>query len=265
MQITKIKNLYHLQNKEKIQNIQTTNLINKKQSPQKHTSIPLQTWQAYTINSIQKINFTGTDKNNVVPVYFLIGPPLAGKGTLSAKIQNEYKIPHISVGEILRKEKKEGTELGKIADYYMSQGLLMPSELVMELVKERIKKPDCKKGFIFDGFPRKLAEYEQIFKLFKENEKSSNIKYQFHIIHITADEDVLKRRMEARKLIENRSDDNLEALKKRLEEYRKDTLPIVEEYKKRGMLTTFKTNNADKSDIPIQETYQEIINTINNN
>lgn len=88
----------------------------------------------------------------------ILGPPGAGKGTQADFIINKYNIPHISTGDIFRENIKNGTELGKKAKSYMDKGLLVPDELVIDIVKDRLAKDDCKKGFLLDGFPRTVAQ-----------------------------------------------------------------------------------------------------------
>ena len=92
----------------------------------------------------------------------LLGPPGAGKGTQAERISKEYKIPHISTGDIFRKNIKENTELGKKAQEYMNKGLLVPDKLVVDLVTDRLNESDCEKGFLLDGFPRTTAQAEAL-------------------------------------------------------------------------------------------------------
>ena len=99
----------------------------------------------------------------------LLGPPGAGKGTQAAGIVDKYKIPHISTGDIFRKNIKEGTDLGKKAKEYMDQGLLVPDELTVGLVTDRISQPDCGNGFMLDGFPRNVSQAVQLDAFLKEH------------------------------------------------------------------------------------------------
>ena len=92
----------------------------------------------------------------------MLGAPGAGKGTQAKKIAEKYGVPHISTGDIFRANIKEGTELGKKAKTYMDQGLLVPDELVVELVADRIQQDDCTKGFVLDGFPRTIPQAEAL-------------------------------------------------------------------------------------------------------
>ena len=99
----------------------------------------------------------------------LLGPPGAGKGTQAAGIVEKYQIPHISTGDIFRKNIKEGTDLGKKAKEFMDQGLLVPDELTVGLVTDRISQPDCGNGFMLDGFPRNVSQAVQLDTFLKEN------------------------------------------------------------------------------------------------
>ena len=94
----------------------------------------------------------------------MLGAPGAGKGTQAKKIASKYQIPHISTGDIFRANIKEGTELGKKAKEYMDQGLLVPDELVVDLVVDRVKQDDCKNGYVLDGFPRTIPQAEALDK-----------------------------------------------------------------------------------------------------
>ena len=99
----------------------------------------------------------------------LLGPPGAGKGTQAAGIVEKYQIPHISTGDIFRQNIKEGTDLGKKAKEYMDQGLLVPDELTVGLVTDRISQPDCGNGFMLDGFPRNVSQAVQLDAFLKNN------------------------------------------------------------------------------------------------
>ena len=92
----------------------------------------------------------------------MLGAPGAGKGTQAKKIADKYQIPHISTGDIFRANIKEGTELGKKAKSYMDQGQLVPDELTLELIMDRFQNPDCKNGYVLDGFPRTIPQAEAL-------------------------------------------------------------------------------------------------------
>ena len=98
----------------------------------------------------------------------LLGPPGGGKGTQAKKIVEKYGIPHIATGDILREAVAKGTELGKKAKEYMDRGELVPDEIVIGIVRERLKQPDCEKGFLLDGFPRTIKQAEALDEMLKE-------------------------------------------------------------------------------------------------
>ena len=119
----------------------------------------------------------------------MLGAPGAGKGTQAKKIAQEYKIPHISTGDIFRANIKEGTELGKKAQEYMDQGLLVPDELVCDLVVDRIHKDDCKNGFILDGFPRTIPQANALDQALAQNGEA--IEYAIDVE--VPDENIIRR------------------------------------------------------------------------
>jgi len=100
----------------------------------------------------------------------LLGAPGAGKGTQAVVISQKYNVPHISTGDIFRSNIKNGTELGRKAKEYIDKGLLVPDELTVDIVKDRISQPDCKAGFILDGFPRTIYQAERLDEIFKRIE-----------------------------------------------------------------------------------------------
>ncbi len=188
----------------------------------------------------------------------MLGAPGAGKGTQAKKIAQEYKIPHISTGDIFRANIKEGTELGKKAQEYMDQGLLVPDELVCDLVVDRIHKDDCKNGFILDGFPRTIPQAEALDQALAQDGEA--IEYAIDVE--VPDENII-RRMAGRRSCKDcgaifhveynppkkenccdacggelilRDDDKEETVKKRLEVYHEQTAPLIDYYKKAGSL-----------------------------
>lgn len=190
----------------------------------------------------------------------MLGAPGAGKGTQAAKIAEKYGIPHISTGDIFRANIKNNTELGKKAKGYMDAGQLVPDELVVDLVVDRIKQADCIKGFILDGFPRTIPQAEALdYNLNNQNEK---IDFAFNID--VPDENIVKR-MGGRRActkcgatyhvefnppkVEDvcdvcgaklvlRDDDKPETVKKRLDVYHAQTQPLIDYYDKKGALVT---------------------------
>lgn len=190
----------------------------------------------------------------------LMGPPGAGKGTQAKKIIALYDIPHISTGDMFREAIKEGTPLGKIAQGYINDGHLVPDEITIGLVKERLSKPDCKNGYLLDGFPRTIPQAEALEKLTKEINREVN-----KVINIDTPLEELILRICSRRVCKNcgapynlhnvkpkvegkcdlcggeliqRADDNEEALKVRYNHYCEQTKPLLDFYKDRNLLVT---------------------------
>ncbi len=180
----------------------------------------------------------------------LLGGPGAGKGTQAAFITQKFGIPQISTGDMLRAAVKEGTPLGLEAKKYMDAGQLVPDDVIIGLVKERIKEPDCEKGFLFDGFPRTIPQAEAM--------KEAGVKIDYVVEIAVPDEEIIKR-MSGRRVhlpsgrtyhvifnppkvegkddvtgepLIQREDDKEETVRKRLEVYHAQTEPLVEFYKK---------------------------------
>ena len=119
----------------------------------------------------------------------MLGAPGAGKGTQAKKIAEKYEIPHISTGDIFRANIKNNTELGKKAKAYMDQGLLVPDELTLELIMDRFEQPDCKNGYVLDGFPRTIPQAEALTKALSENSE----KIDFAVNVEVPDESIVER------------------------------------------------------------------------
>ena len=199
----------------------------------------------------------------------MLGTPGAGKGTQAKKIAEVCKIPHISTGDIFRANIKNGTELGAKAKTYMDKGLLVPDELVCDLVVDRIQQDDCKNGFILDGFPRTIPQAEALKAALTAIEE----KMEYAIDIDVPDENIINRMAGRRacvgcgatyhvefnptkvegvcdvcgeKLI-LRDDDKPETVKKRLDVYHEQTQPLIDFYKKEGILVTVDgTQSMDK-------------------
>jgi len=187
----------------------------------------------------------------------LLGPPGAGKGTQAARIIEKYGTPHISTGDILREAVKQKTELGKTAESYMSKGELVPDSVVIGIVAERLKNPDCASGFLLDGFPRTVAQAVALDETLKENHMELDA-----VISLEVDEDEVVRRLSSRKVcskfgaiystaggavapetcescqgqVITRTDDQPEAILRRLQVYKDQTEPLIEYYSKAGIL-----------------------------
>ena len=205
----------------------------------------------------------------------ILGPPGAGKGTQAAFIASEQNIPHISTGDMLREAIKNGTELGLQAKAVMDSGNLVSDELIIELVKERISKDDCKNGFLFDGFPRTIPQAEAL--------QENNVDINGVIELVIADEEIIKR-MSGRRIhlasgrtyhvdfnppkkpglddetgeeLIIRKDDEPETVKDRLKVYWTQTQPLIEYYSNFKNASDFKYLTVDGT-----LTVQEIKNNI---
>jgi len=187
-------------------------------------------------------------------VLILLGPPGAGKGTVGGKLSEIYDLPLISSGDLLRENVNSHTELGEKANSYIKRGELVPDGLVEKIIEDRIKREDCKNGFILDGFPRTLKQAEDLEKIFQDKES-------LIVIYLSASDEFLIKRLSNRRICENcgtiyhlinlppekegicdkcggkliqREDDKPEVIKKRLDVYHKLTQPIIDYYRKKG-------------------------------
>jgi adenylate kinase len=161
----------------------------------------------------------------------LLGPQGAGKGTQAKRIAADYDIPHISSGEILRAEMQAGTELGqRVKDVY-DRGDLVSDDLMIELIKTRLAQPDTDGGFILDGFPRTTVQAEELDQMFGDIGRSFNVVFALQI-----PDEVAFERLRKRAEIEGRADDTDESIRRRLENYHRETKPLVEYYRVRGNL-----------------------------
>ena len=197
-----------------------------------------------------------------------IAPPAAGKGTQAELVVEKYHIPHISTGDILREISKEDSELGHYVYETLASGQLVKDEITYQLIEDRLKKEDCKNGFIIDGFPRNLdqaIEYDKIL---------AKLGYSIgNVIYINVDKKTLEKRITGRRICENcktiynindpentprvesvcdicggklyqRSDDNLEAFQTRYNMYLEKTEPIINHYREQGVLSEINGDDA---------------------
>lgn len=157
----------------------------------------------------------------------LFGPPGSGKGTLAKNLVDKYNFIHISTGDMIRKEIADGTELGKMAADIINNGALLSDDIVIKMIESRIKSEDSSVfGFIFDGFPRTVAQAEALTKLLKEIGTPLNA-----FVKLNVPQDVLMERMLKRAAIENRADDTEEVILNRFKEYEAKTLPVYDYFK----------------------------------
>ena len=158
----------------------------------------------------------------------LFGPPGAGKGTQSTKLIEKYELTHISTGDLFRKHLKEGTPLGKLAKEYMDKGNLVPDQVVIDMVDDKITSSGKISGIIFDGFPRTIPQAEALDKLLER--KKAPIKV---LVELVVPEDELKKRLADRAHKENRLDDaKPEVIANRIKVYKDETVAVAQYYKK---------------------------------
>jgi len=166
----------------------------------------------------------------------LLGPPGAGKGTQAKRLEERHGVKQLSTGDMLRAEIAEGTALGSEAKKLIDAGQLVPDGIMIEMISNRIAQPDCRNGFILDGFPRTVPQAEALDRMLAEKGLALDA-----VIEIKVDEEVLFGRIEnrARETAGNvRSDDNADVLRKRLAVYHEQTAPILPYYRDKGVLQT---------------------------
>ena len=208
----------------------------------------------------------------------LLGPPGAGKGTQAETIVNEFSIPHISTGDIFRKNIKEGTALGKKAMEYMDKGKLVPDELTIELVKDRLLQDDCMNGFLLDGFPRTINQADAL-----EDALESMGQKLDYVINIMVRKELLVERAVGRRICKDcgqtyhmtfnkpskegvcdncggellqRKDDTKETVENRINVYMEQTEPLIDYYTKKGIII-----NID-GEKPIEQVGKDIISKL---
>ena len=189
----------------------------------------------------------------------LLGPPGAGKGTQAQRIAERYHLPHLSTGDMLRDNIQRDTELGRIAKPLMERGELVPDDIVIRMVEDRIAQPDCRNGFVFDGFPRTLAQADDLERICE--------KYKFgvtFVLHMVVDQDLLMRRLTGRRICKagghiynvydrppkqegicdldgseliHRPDDTERVISERLAAYERQTRPLADYYRARKQLS----------------------------
>jgi adenylate kinase len=162
----------------------------------------------------------------------IFGPPGSGKGTQSEKIIEKYGLVHISTGEILRKEIKEDSDLGKIAKSFIDKGELVPDQTIIEILEKKLESLNNVKGVIFDGFPRTVDQAVALKKMLQRHGEDVNV-----MLNLEVDRQELIDRLLKRGQISGRSDDNLETIEKRIRVYEERTFPVIDFYKKEGTYT----------------------------
>lgn len=209
-------------------------------------------------------------------VVILMGPPGSGKGTQAFKLASELKIPHISTGDMFRNHMKSNTELGNRVRNYLDQGKLVPDQVVIDMLQERILKPDCANGFLLDGFPRTVAQADELKKLLGN-------KYRLVVLDLQVSDAVVKERISGRRMcpscgmsyhviysppkkegicdncggeIIQRKDDREEVVQERLNVYHEQTKPLEAYYKKEGHYITIDGEKSPK------DVFQECLQAI---
>ncbi|RLJ05312.1 MAG: adenylate kinase [Candidatus Aenigmatarchaeota archaeon] len=210
--------------------------------------------------------------------FVFLGPPGVGKGTYASRVAPILGIAHISTGDIFREEIKKETELGKKVKSYLESGQLVPDEIVIEVLKQRIEEDDCKKGFILDGFPRTIKQAEELDKITKIDA----------VINIVLDEDLLVKKISARRICRNcgkiyniadirkgeihlppiapkkegicddcggelyqRDDDKEEVVRERLNVYYEQTAPLIDYYKNKGLIREITVTGGPDKMVPV--------------
>lgn len=199
----------------------------------------------------------------------MLGAPGAGKGTQAKKLAAKYGIPHISTGDIFRANIKNGTELGKKAKVFMDQGLLVPDELVVDLIMDRFAEPDCENGYVLDGFPRTIPQAKALDEALAKNNDAVE-----YAIDVDVPDEAIVKRMSGRRACVNcgatyhletipskkegicdvcnselilRDDDKPETVLKRLNVYHEQTQPLIEYYSGKGVLRTVDGTNSPET------------------
>ncbi|MBE9137241.1 adenylate kinase [Nodosilinea sp. LEGE 07088] len=164
-----------------------------------------------------------------------LGPPGAGKGTQAALLANDCEVPHISTGDILRSAVAAGSELGQKADHYMSTGELVPDDLILDLIEERLGQKDAQLGWLLDGFPRNVPQAEFLQKILDQIDQPADF-----VVNLDVEDAVIV----ARLLQRGRKDDEESVILNRLEVYRQQTEPLIEFYRDRQQLVSVDGNQT---------------------
>jgi adenylate kinase len=177
----------------------------------------------------------------------VLGPQGSGKGTQARRISASYGLPHIATGDMLREAMAAGTELGLRVKPIYDAGELVPDDLMIDLIRERIEQDDVEDGFVLDGFPRTMAQAEALDDMLREIDRPITV-----VLQLDVPEDVCVERLSKRAQEEGRIDDTPEAIRTRLSLYRRETEPVIEHYRAQGNLVVI------HGDRPVDEVFSEI-------
>lgn len=181
----------------------------------------------------------------------LMGAPGAGKGTQAKLLQQALGLPQVATGDLFRENLKNQTELGKLAQQYMDKGELVPDQVTIAMVENRLSQPDCARGAILDGFPRTPAQADALNQLLLKFNGQINV-----VPFINVAQEILVNRLIKRAEIEGRADDNEETVRNRMRVYEAQTAPLLEYYQKKGLLMEV------DGDRPVDIVQQELIQII---
>lgn len=181
----------------------------------------------------------------------LFGPPGAGKGTQAKRLSERYNIPHISTGDIFREHLRKKTELGRKIEEYVKSGKLVPDEIVIEIVKERLSRDDVRRGFILDGFPRTVKQAEALDEILAELNMPLTA-----VIELKVPEEEAIKRILIRARLEGRFDDKLCTMKRRFREYEEKSKPVLDYYRGKGLLLEIDGARS------IEEVFESIVNAL---
>jgi adenylate kinase len=177
----------------------------------------------------------------------IFGPPGSGKGTQSCRIVSKYKLIHISTGDLFRKEMARGTDLGREIAMFIDKGMLVPDDIVIKELQQAVDEYCCDSGFIFDGFPRTLAQAQMLDNMLEGMEKPVDL-----VLSVEVSEEELTKRLMGRSEDSGRSDDNADIIKKRIEVYKAQSMPLISFYSRQGKLV--KVNGMD----PVDDVFEKI-------
>lgn len=181
----------------------------------------------------------------------LMGAPGAGKGTQAKKLQEILGIPQVATGDLFRENLRNNSELGQLARRYMDKGELVPDEVTVAMVRDRLSRADCEKGAVLDGFPRTTAQADALGALLAEFDAQINI---VPVIHV--EQDKLVARLLKRAEIEGRADDNEETIRTRMNVYHSQTAPLLDYYRQHDLLVEI---NGEQT---IEQVHQDLLQAI---